>query len=119
LNEAVERLNPLTRARDDNAAVALSWLAVAELARSRPEAALRAAAAARALNPNDPLVTYTVALTLSELHDPRAAAWLERARHLVPGQRSLERAWAAANPHSSPPLISRQIAASNGRRKAP
>lgn len=108
VSEAVVRLRPLTGSRDDSAVAALSWLAVAELARARPEAALRAAASARALNPKDPLVAYALAVTLSTLRDPRAAAWVERAKRLAPGQPSLERA-----------LISRQTVRSDDRRMTP
>jgi tetratricopeptide (TPR) repeat protein len=116
LAAAASRLQPLTRTRDDHAVAALSWLAVAELARGRPQAALRAAARARELNPTDPLVAYTLALTLRELNDPRAAAWLERAKQLVPGQQSLEHPRTPANSRATrelgaPPLISRQLPA--------
>jgi Flp pilus assembly protein TadD len=82
---AVEMLTPLARGRDDTAVIALGWLATAELARNQPRFAVGAAKKALSLDPHDPVAVYALATALSELGDPGAAAWVERAKKLAPG----------------------------------
>lgn len=84
---AIARLSPLTHTRSELAVHALSWLAAAELARGRPEAAVSAAERAIAFAPDDALASYALGLSLKKLGDPAAERWLERASALSPGVR--------------------------------
>jgi tetratricopeptide (TPR) repeat protein len=77
---AVTLLTPLAYGRDDVAVSALSWLATAELLRSRPRAAVGAAQRALALEPDAPVATYVMAQALQALGDPAALGWQRRAR---------------------------------------
>jgi tetratricopeptide (TPR) repeat protein len=81
--EAMELLLPLTRRRDEFTAAALSWLATAELSRGRPRFAVGAAEKALALEPEQPVATRILAEALSQLRDPSAAAWSDRAERLT------------------------------------
>lgn len=82
--EAEAMLLPLTQQRDDTARAAWSWLAAGRLAGGNRTGALEAAEKAFALDRNDAVATFVVAITLAEANDPRAAVWLERARALAP-----------------------------------
>ncbi|HKO53380.1 MAG TPA: tetratricopeptide repeat protein [Polyangiaceae bacterium] len=82
---AIARLSPLTQARSELAVHALAWLAAAELARGRLEAAVGAAERAIALAPDDALASYALGVSLKKLGDPGAQRWLERASALSPG----------------------------------
>jgi Flp pilus assembly protein TadD len=84
---AIARLSPLSHARSDLAVQALAWLAAAELAQGRPEAAVSAAERAIALRPDDALASYALGISLKKLGDPGAQRWLERASALSPGVR--------------------------------
>ena len=84
---AIARLGPLTHTRSELAVHALAWLAATELARGRPEAAVRAAERAIALCPDDALASYALGISLKKLGDPSAQRWLERASALSPGVR--------------------------------
>lgn len=90
--EADERLLALTDREDDVARAAFSWLAASRLAAGDPTAALGAAEKAFHLDKNDAVSTYIVAMALTEANDPRATAWLERARALAPRNPLLARA---------------------------
>jgi tetratricopeptide (TPR) repeat protein len=78
-HEAIEYLVPLVERRDDFAAAALAWLGTAELARGRPRHAVGAAERAIALEPEQPVATHVLAEALSQLDDPTAGTWRERA----------------------------------------
>jgi tetratricopeptide (TPR) repeat protein len=91
LAEAEALLLPLTEGDDDNARAAFTWLAVARLAGGDRAGALIAAEKAFSLDRNDPVATFVVALTLAEMHDRRAPAWLERARALAPRSAAIAR----------------------------
>src|SRR5258706_9191609 len=82
--EAESVLLPLAASRDDNARAAWSWIATARLARSDLSGALEAADKTFALDRDDPVATYVVALALRAKKDRRALAWLERAHLLSP-----------------------------------
>jgi len=84
---AIASLAPLTHTRSELAVHALAWLAATELARGRPEAAVRAAERAIALCPDDALASYALGISLKNLGDPSAQRWLERASALSPGVR--------------------------------
>lgn len=84
---AIARLEPLTHARSDLAVHALAWLAAAEVAQGRPQAAVSAAERAIALAPDDALASYALGISLKKLGDPAAKRWLERASALSPGVR--------------------------------
>jgi Flp pilus assembly protein TadD len=84
LADAVEILEPLTRERDDIGVAALGWTATAELASNRPKRALAAARRAVALDPNDSVSVYALAVALHRLGDPEAAGWVARAKRLAP-----------------------------------
>jgi tetratricopeptide (TPR) repeat protein len=103
LAEAEALLLPLTDGDDDNARAAFAWIAVARLAGGDRRGALSAAENAFHLDRNDPVATFVVALTLVEMNDRRASAWLERARALAPRSaaiaRELERAGLRAGGH--------------------
>ncbi len=85
----------LTDRGDDYAHAALSWLAVAELARDRPRYAVSAAERALDLNPDAPVAIYALALALHRLNDGAALEWLKRAQELEPGRPLIEQALAA------------------------
>lgn len=76
---ARDHLLPLTAPGGALAALAHSWTAICELALGRPEVAIASADAALALEPDDPLATYALAVALDDTKNPGAAAWLERA----------------------------------------
>ena len=82
--DADERLLALTDRDDDIARAAFSWLAASRLAAGDPTNALDSAEKAFRLDKNDAVATYIVAMALADTNDPRAAAWLERARALAP-----------------------------------
>jgi tetratricopeptide (TPR) repeat protein len=84
LSDAEAALLPLTRAGDDHARAAWSWIAAARLARSDLSGAFDAAEKAFSLDRDDPVATYVVAMALSLTKDRRALAWLERAHLLAP-----------------------------------
>ncbi len=84
LSDAEATLLLLTHTRDDHARAAWSWIATARLARSDVPGALEAAEKAFALDRDDPVATYVVAMALSLTKDRRAVAWLERAHLLAP-----------------------------------
>jgi tetratricopeptide (TPR) repeat protein len=84
LVDAEAMLLPLTSAKDDNARAAWSWIAAARLARADVTSAIQAAEQAFALDRNDPIATYVVAMSLRAMKDRRALAWLERAHALAP-----------------------------------
>jgi predicted Zn-dependent protease len=90
--EAVGRLAQLAARRDDLGVRALGWLATAELARSRPRDAAKAARRALGLDRDDPVAVYALAVALGELGDPAAAPWLERALSADPSNPELRRA---------------------------
>src|SRR5262249_32290901 len=75
-------LLPLTNASDDDARAAWSWIAMSRLARHDESGALEACEKAFALDRNDALATYVVAMALRAGRDHRALAWLERAHRL-------------------------------------
>lgn len=77
-------LLPLTRAGDDNARTAWSWIAMGRLARRDDTGAFEACEKAFALDRNDALATYVVAMGLRGNRDRRALPWLERAHLLSP-----------------------------------
>lgn len=83
-DRAEERLAPLTGGSDDVARAAWSFTASARLARGDGEGALAAAERTFALDRNDPVATWVVAMTLRRARDPRALRWLERAHALAP-----------------------------------
>jgi tetratricopeptide (TPR) repeat protein len=74
-DEAVRRLGALTERGDADAALAFSWLAVAELARSRPEYAIGAAKRALALDADSRVARLALRTALAALGDPRASEW--------------------------------------------
>jgi tetratricopeptide (TPR) repeat protein len=82
--EAEGVLLPLGAARDDNARAAWSWIATARLARSDWSGAFEAAEKTFALDRDDPVATFVVAMALRAQKDRRALAWLERAHVLSP-----------------------------------
>ncbi len=75
VGRAVERLVALTHGDDRTRMVALSWLAVAELARDRPRHAVGAAKRALELDENSPVARHALAQALEKLGDPRARLW--------------------------------------------
>ena len=79
LHEAKLLLSEAARVPDDTGALALAWLAVLELAAERPRHAIGAAQKALALQPTEPVATYALAVAATELDDPAAPQWLERA----------------------------------------
>ncbi len=89
--EAAGRLARLAIRRDDLGVRALGWLATAELARGRPSHAVKTARRALALNRDDPVAVYALAMALGELGDPEATAWLERALSSDPTNPELRR----------------------------
>jgi tetratricopeptide (TPR) repeat protein len=74
----------LTGSSDDNARAAWSWVAMARLSRGDSTGALEACERTFALDRNDALATYVVAMALRSTGDGRALAWLERAHLLAP-----------------------------------
>lgn len=67
---AVRRLTPLTAGGDATAALALSWLAVAELIRHRPRAAIGAAKRALALDTSSRVARHALEAALQQLDRP-------------------------------------------------
>lgn len=98
LTRARRLLLPLANSRDDSAASALSWLATAELAAGRPRYAVGAAGRALRLEPNNSVAVYALGMALHRLHDPSARRWLEHARKLAPGDRTIAAALAEQAP---------------------
>jgi tetratricopeptide (TPR) repeat protein len=102
LDQAEAALLPLAQSHDDNARAAWSWIAAARLARGDDTAALEAAEQTFALDRNDPVATYVVAMVLRRTNDRRALTWLERAHLLSPNNpivlAELEKARAGAKP---------------------
>jgi tetratricopeptide (TPR) repeat protein len=80
--EAVSRLLSLVDRKDEFAAASFSWLATAELVRGRPRHAVGAAERALELEPEQPVATRVLAEALSQLGDPSAAAWMDRAERV-------------------------------------
>ena len=78
VERAVELLSPLAYGMSDAAALALSWLATAELLRGRPRAAIGAAKRALKLDPRSRVATYAMAQALEQLGDPGAFVWQRR-----------------------------------------
>jgi Flp pilus assembly protein TadD len=67
------------------ARAAWSWLALSQLMQGRALEAVRSAQQALALDRDDALATYVLAMALSSRRDPSARGWLERAMTLAPG----------------------------------
>lgn len=88
---AVELFTTLAHDESPYAVTALAWAAVCQLALGQPRAARELANQALAIEPDDPLATYALAVALDELDDGAAAAWLERARLTNPQNPELER----------------------------
>jgi tetratricopeptide (TPR) repeat protein len=84
LDQAEQVLVPLTAKSDDIGRAAWAWLGACRLARGQLRPALDAANRAFALDRDDPLATYVVAMALREARDERAVRWLERAHLLAP-----------------------------------
>lgn len=101
LESAEERLLPVIGSRDGHAVEALAWLAVIELWRGHAEEALRHGKRALDLDPQHPLTNYVVALSLDELGDPDAPAWLARAARLNPDNPELARRQAGATSNAA------------------
>lgn len=97
IGAAMRMLIPLAKGHDDATASALSWLAVAELAAGRPRYAVGAARRALGLEPNNSVAVYSLGMALTKLHDANARHWLERARELAPGDRSINAALQSRN----------------------
>lgn len=95
LAAAEQLLTPLTTTRDDVAVGALAWLAVVQLAKPEPEAALLSIGRALELDRDHPLALFAAAVALDEVGDPYAAAWLERAATANPHNAELQRRLAA------------------------
>ena len=88
----------LTTGRDDTARAAWSFIAAARLARADRHGALAAAEKALLFDRHDAVATFVVAMTLVEANDPRAGAWVERARGLAPRNPVLALELAGARP---------------------
>jgi tetratricopeptide (TPR) repeat protein len=88
LDGALSILDPLTTADDDVGRAAWSWLAAIHLARADYNKAFDAAEHALALDRNDAVATYVVATAMCATGDPRAPAWLARARILSPHEQA-------------------------------
>jgi tetratricopeptide (TPR) repeat protein len=86
--QALTKLAPFARARDDNAVAALGWTAVAELARGRSQLAAAAAKRALELSPHDAVATYAMAMALERQGAAQARSWLERSGQPVPSTRA-------------------------------
>jgi tetratricopeptide (TPR) repeat protein len=101
--EAEAILLPLSRSKDDIGRAAWSWLAATKLAKADYTGAFEAAEKAFALDRDDPVATYVVAMALRAGKDRRALAWLERAHLLAPQNAviasELERARAEKSSH--------------------
>jgi tetratricopeptide (TPR) repeat protein len=76
--------------RDAYEVEALAWLSLTELVSGDARAALATANRALAINPEQPLPCYALAVVLDETGDPKAGAWLRRALRLDPGNRELQ-----------------------------
>jgi tetratricopeptide (TPR) repeat protein len=98
VNAALAALSPLAERHDELGARALGFVALAELARQKPDQAVLAARRSLALVPDDPVATYALALALGALGAPDARAWVRRARRTAPSDpllTELERALAS------------------------
>jgi tetratricopeptide (TPR) repeat protein len=84
LEKAEATFLTLTKGNDDIARAAWSWLAASRLTRDDLAGAFDAAEKTFALDRNDPVATYVVAMALRAANDRRALAWLERAHLLSP-----------------------------------
>lgn len=73
-DRAVQRLSILARRGDADAALAFSWLAVAELTRRRPAHAISAAQRALALDADSHVAQHALAAALAELGDAPGSA---------------------------------------------
>jgi len=82
--DAEAMLLPLAKSKDDIGRAAWSWISAARLARADFTGAFEAAERAFALDRDDPVATYVVAMALRATKDRRALAWLERAHLLAP-----------------------------------
>lgn len=82
--QAIEQFLQVVNLHPAYAERAYAWIAAAELSLGRPHHALGAARKALDLHPDQPLATYIVALSLSQLGAENADSWLEKARHLNP-----------------------------------
>lgn len=95
-DEAEAKLLRLAESGDDTARAAWGFTSVARLGRGDIEGALSAAERALALDRNDPVAVFVVAMALRESRDPRALAWLERAHLLSPTDPLIEEELAQA-----------------------
>ena len=77
------------------ARAAWSFTSVAHLATGDTKGALAAADRALALDANDAVATFIVAMALRRQRDPRADAWLARARTLAPNDSVISAALAS------------------------
>ena len=91
LGAAESMLLPLTQGEDDNSRAAWAWIAAGRLAAGDRTGALEAAGKALSRDRNDAVATFVVALTLTEMNDRRAPAWLARAHTLAPRSAVLRR----------------------------
>jgi tetratricopeptide (TPR) repeat protein len=91
IDQALVRLTPLARRRDETGASALGWLGAASLAACRPREAMSHAARALRLDPDHEVATVVLALSLAELDAPEAPVWIARARRISPSDPLLAR----------------------------
>jgi Flp pilus assembly protein TadD len=83
--DAERALAPLTESTDPSRrGAAWSWIAVARAGAASYDAAIAAATQALAIDRDDSIATYAMALSLLAKQDPRAPDWLTRARTLAP-----------------------------------
>ena len=99
--EAQHTLESLTEVPAPVAGAAWSWLGVAHLVQSRNPQAIRCAEHALALDRDDPLATYVLAMALADRGDLNAAGWLDRANALAPRNSVISAARATAS-HPTP-----------------
>lgn len=83
LADAKRELAALSQRSDAVGTAALGWLATAEVASGDLHAAAQTARRALDRQPHQAVAVYALALALTELGDPRAPAWRERARQLT------------------------------------
>jgi predicted Zn-dependent protease len=105
IDDAERLLALLGERHDEIAATALGFRAAAELERGRPGAAVPWARRALALEPENPVATYTLAIALGALGSPEAPAWVRRARRALPSDPLLRGLASAAPPGASPPPV--------------
>ncbi len=84
-------LAELTGTEDDVARAAWAWTGAIRLEKGDVRGAIEAAEKAFALDRNDAVATFVVAMALAGKDDPRAATWLERARVLAPSNEIVAR----------------------------